>query len=242
MQSWGRPPRPGKAGTPDAAARQRQECLEEKILKEKPFDGKVPYAAQGVAAYNAGRFQEAMELFSKSIEENPKSPVAWFYAGVLHLQAGYRASTGRIGEFDKAITCLSESMACGNSTPCAYTERAHAYILKGAMAEARADAKKALELDADYAKAYLVLTTCSHVEGRHREAIVTASKYCELAPEDKERVKELRDFSAFWYEALSVPKIVAIFTLAKLVPLRLPDGTWMSDFRQVIMPIVAAPE
>jgi tetratricopeptide (TPR) repeat protein len=220
-----------RPGDPDAHG---QVWRKRKCLEELPLPKDQILALRGVAAYGAGKYRESMRLLRLALAKNPDNAAAWLYSGRIHLLVGTKVRPGDPEVLDKAIACFSHSLACGNSTAQVYMERACAYYGKDAVAEAKADTKTALELDVNYADAYAMLSNCEYDKGRYAEALIAMSKYCELVPEDGKSAAALRKY-ADWYAERTAPKVLTltkILTLSWFVPIELPGGMWMLDFRR----------
>lgn len=215
MQQWGRKPEKQEYNGPNrVVASFKNRCLTDKPTQDEIF------TFSGVHAFHAGRFREAMAMFVDAIELNPRNATAWLYVGIMHRE---------LGDYDKSIRCISESITSDGTNAMAYVERADAHYKKRDIANAKKDSLKALELDPNYVDAYAILGSCRHDEGRHAEALVAIAKYCELNPHDAEARKNYGDYHR-WFARVTKPKVLV---LSIPVLERLPDGNWLAGFRQL---------
>jgi len=225
MQQWGRNPEKQYYRTLKPAA----PSFKGKCLTDQTQDEIFTHA--GACAYRAGRFEDAIKMFGNALNDNPKNATALLYVGMMHAE---------FGDYDAGIRRISESIAINPCSEMAYAERAEAYFLKGDIARAKEDSLRSLELNPDYADAYALLGSCRSAEGRHAEALLAFSKYCELKPADAEGNAEYKRYQRNYLETMKPRK--KTFTINAFVPGQLPDGALMFKMLQVAVEITYGPK
>jgi tetratricopeptide (TPR) repeat protein len=205
--SFGRRPTPAvrKPGYP-------RECMPETIAG-RTLDS--IYAATGVLEYNAGNLHEAVRCFRYALMENRNNHLALMYVGIMERDFGFH---------EKAMRMFTRSIeACGDNAQ-AYVERALIHVKENSLKAAGADLVKALELDPNYAQAYLWLGQCKSQEGCHRDAVLLLTKYCELAPDD---IRNRNAIMAYKETALKIvkPGRPSVVGICRFVPRMTLDGS-----------------
>ncbi len=193
----------GKVGYP-------RNCLPETIAGRTVDDIDV---TTGILAYEAGRFEEAIRFFGNALRENGKNAIAYMYVGMMQRD---------FGAPDDAILMLTRSIGL-NGSPQAHVERCKAYIDRNALNDAREDAARAIELDPNYAPAYLWLGICKSQAGRHRDAIALLAKYFELAPEDSENREKFRAYREAALKLMN-PEPAPVGFVCRFTPVQTTDG------------------
>ncbi len=108
---------------------------------------------KGQAAYEQGKYDEAISSFETAVKKNPKDYVSWKHLGMALLDKG---------EPEKAIQALDKTLALSPDFPYALRTRGLAYISMGESDKGFADLSKAIKLSpelaqfhADLAQVYL---------------------------------------------------------------------------------------
>ncbi len=154
----------------------------------------------GVAKANAGRHEEAVAAFEKSLVEDPNLVEAheWI-AHILILQGDYdgaieryqrivarRPSTDskvslglaylRVGDVDMAVKTLSNAVAADPNHCKGWNNLSIAYLRQGKVADARAAAERAVALEPNFASAHVNLGNVELREGNAATAVAAFEK------------------------------------------------------------------
>ena len=126
-----------------------------------------------VGHYQAGRFNEAEQLFQAIIGQEPENPYALNFLGLVHKQRG---------QVKEAVALMRRSIA--NNPPIAnlYTNFAGLLLTVGDLKGAEEVSQQAMEHDSQSAQAYLDRGQARWRMGRHEEAIVDFQQSIELDP------------------------------------------------------------
>ncbi|KAK2575107.1 hypothetical protein KPH14_008833 [Odynerus spinipes] len=96
-------------------------------------------------------------------------------------------------QYKKALNGYNEVIAMCSNVPRYYGNRAACYMMLGLYRNALADAKKCIELDPMFLKAYIRVIKCSLILGDIIEAETYISKLLELDPDNKTIAAEQKD-------------------------------------------------
>lgn len=120
-----------------------------------------------------GRFsyEQAIELYTKAINLNPKYELAYNNRGIVYSHKN---------EFDKAIADYSKMIELNPKSSTAYFNRCGVYLTKGNYDQALSDAKKLIELKPDYGFAYVFRGRAYNGKGQYDLAIADFSKALEI--------------------------------------------------------------
>jgi len=124
----------------DAETRARKNRFYRELGRRKVQD--LPGNAQAhlelglVELDNFGNLDQARECFERACQLNPRLGVAWFFAGVTHLQ---RQEPG------EALRCLRRAERCGHATPAVAEARGDAHYNRGEFAGASRAYRQALQ-------------------------------------------------------------------------------------------------
>jgi Tfp pilus assembly protein PilF len=154
----------------------------------------------GMAKANAGRYEEAVAAFEKSLTEDPNLVEAheWI-AHIFILQGDYddaieryqrivarnpstdsKVSLGlaylRVGDVDMAVKTLSNAVAADPSHYKGWNNLSLAYLRQGKVADARAAAERAVELEPSFASAHVNLGNVELREGAAAAAVASFEK------------------------------------------------------------------
>lgn len=132
----------------------------------------------GVDASEAGRFEEAVALYTEAIELDPDLVDAYVNRSQAYLE---------LGRFDEALADANKAIQLEPELAGAYVNRAAAYSGLGRYDEALDDANKAIELEPELALAYVVRGIIYNdrvpgEEGDYSKALTDLNKAIELDP------------------------------------------------------------
>jgi tetratricopeptide (TPR) repeat protein len=103
------------------------------------------YVDRGIAQARGGNSKEAIELFTKAVQIDPKLEIAYLYRGNVYNETH---------KYDVAIEDYTKAIELKSNDASAYCNRAGAYALSGNSEQAIKDCTKAIELRPNYAMAY----------------------------------------------------------------------------------------
>ncbi|MEJ2183302.1 MAG: tetratricopeptide repeat protein [Nitrospirota bacterium] len=110
------------------------------IVQQTPGDYEV---RKGNYRLEDGRFEQAVEEFSKALEENPDHERAHLGLAIAYMQ---------MGKLDKALAAFDRTIELAPEMAVAYADRGIVRDRMGRYEEAVADYRKALELNPDLGK------------------------------------------------------------------------------------------
>ena len=139
---------------------------------------------EAMALYNAGKYQEASELFRILIEKNPQNPRYYFWLGdTLHRMKLYEDA---LKEKRRALKLESDNALYHYGLGVTLHEMGH-------YEEAQKEKQKALELEPDNALYHNSLGVTLHKMVQYEEAL-----------KEKQRALELKPDNAFYHNSLGV--------------------------------------
>jgi tetratricopeptide (TPR) repeat protein len=141
------------------------------VIEKEPDSVPVAYNNRGLALKEAGRFDEAIADFEKTIALDPSRNKAYNNLGVIYLNAGL---------FDKSIECFNKSIAINPTDVESYNNRGAFYAYTGQYEKALEDFSKAIELKEDDAAAYYNRGSLYRRAGREELAVPDYQKACEF--------------------------------------------------------------
>jgi tetratricopeptide (TPR) repeat protein len=175
----------------------------------------------GVAKTNAGRYDEAIAAFEKSLAVDPNLTVAheWI-AHILILQGDYegaieryqkivarnpstdsKVSLGlaylRVGDVDMAVKTLANAVAADAGNAKGWNNLSLAYLRQGDVDGARTAAEKAVALEPGYASAHVNLGNVRLREGDAAAAIASFEKAVSLEAEQVDAYYGLAEAHGF---------------------------------------------
>ena len=145
------------------------------VTNEKNYETASVLFYKGFAAYNKGKYEDAIEKYNESIELNSNHAETYNDRGIAKYELGQYHEA--IADYDKAIELKL------NYTE-TYNNRGAAKDKLGQYHEAIVDYDKAIELNLNYANAYNNRGNAKDELGQHREAIADYDKAIELSPND----------------------------------------------------------
>jgi tetratricopeptide (TPR) repeat protein len=146
--------------------------LWEDVIRKSPLKSRG-YNGLGLAYFDRGSYDKAIEAFGKAIELHPAYGVAFNNIGNSYYRSGF---------YDRAIEAQTEAIALEPNNAIFYDNRGLSYSGIGAYDRAVDDFSKAIELDPSYAKSYHNLGFVYHNKGMYRPAIEEYTKAIELDP------------------------------------------------------------
>ena len=130
---------------------------------------------KGYALGIAGKYQEAMEAFTKSIELDPRISMAYSNRSLVYTN---------LGIYQQALEDANKAIELDPRNALAYVNRGLAYYKLGNHQQALADANKAIELDPRISMAYLNRGVAYSKLGNYQRAIRDLDRAIELDPKD----------------------------------------------------------
>jgi tetratricopeptide (TPR) repeat protein len=122
----------------------------------------------------AGRFQEACDLYKVICKRNSEDAEAWFLCGAL---------SGQLGQFDNAIDCCRKAVGLKPDYLEAWYNLAQAYMHCDRTAEAITAYRKAIEIKPDYVEAHFNLGYALEQSGDYAGAIQSYRKAIDITPD-----------------------------------------------------------
>jgi tetratricopeptide (TPR) repeat protein len=133
----------GKSHNEDSGANRKTPLRDAELLLES-----------GIIAYREGRTEDAIRDLEAAIEIEPKSYSALFTLGNAYA---------RLGHHDKAIKAFQLSSLLADSSEL-HANIGNSYMALKDYASAKAEFKKAIELDPNYVGAQNTLSTCARCD------------------------------------------------------------------------------
>lgn len=165
----------------DQGARVRLAKLKAKI-KEKANN--EPLATQkvqeGMAAMQAKKYQQAIELFDKAISYRAMSDY-----NLSRTEANRGTCWYHLGHYAKAAQSYRSAISSDPNFAGAYRDRGTAYIKMSQYSLAVSDLTKAVKLDPNLANAYYNRALAYWSLKKWPEAQRDMERYCSVAPQDK---------------------------------------------------------
>ena len=180
------------------------------------MDSSIETIKVAVQHHQAGRLEQAEELYRLVLQNAPDHPVALHSLGVLLSQKGenqlaveliskaiasnpqmpqYHNTLGLVfealGKSDEAIKAYQEATKLAPHFAEAFHNMAIALQSQGCFDAAIENCKRAISIRPDYASAYNTIGYCLDMQGRDDEAIENYSKAVQLAPDYAEAYNHL---------------------------------------------------
>ena len=131
------------------------------------------HAQLGLAAFDHGRMEEALESFLLTRDLNPDAIEAWFNCGLVYQ---------RVGQLEDALACYQGAIRIAPDNPKTWCNLSSVQFERGDMAEAEKAARKAVELKPDYARAWDNLASVLSALNRYPEAAEACQHAIHLQP------------------------------------------------------------
>ncbi len=132
------------------------------------------YAQLGLAAYDHGRFDEALKAFLHMRDLGPEAIEGWFNCGLVYQ---------KMERFDEAIEAYQKALQIAPENPKPWCNLSAVYFERGDYAEAEKAARRSLGLKADYARAWDNLASALGAMNRLSDAAEACRKAIQLQPE-----------------------------------------------------------
>lgn len=136
----------------------------------------------GMALYERGRVEEALQAFEQSLRLNPRYSKTWSNLGLVYEE---------LGQEDEAEQAYLRALALRPDLAGACNNLGHLKLQQGDFAQAEAHLRKALELDPRYAQAQVNLGLLFHRRGQLDEARQRYEAALRLDPGDAEALNNL---------------------------------------------------
>ena len=131
------------------------------------------YNGLGLAYFNKGVYDKAIEAFARAIEIHPAYGVAYNNIGNSYF---------RTGLYDKALEAQNKAIALEPDNAIFRDNRGLTYSAIGSYDRAIADFTEAIKLDPSYAKSYHNLGFVYHKKGLYRQAIEEYTRAIAMDP------------------------------------------------------------
>lgn len=137
---------------------------------------------RGVILRQMGRPQEAINDYTKAIEDDPGNHQAWLNRANALLD---------LRQFQRAIQDLDKAIELRPMEAKTYSSRGVAYAQMGQWANAEANFKRAVELNPGFAEVYTNRGLMHFQRGNSQQAIADFEKYLTLVPDDHQIVFDI---------------------------------------------------
>jgi len=183
-------------------------------IELKSFEGMVPQSSklsdQGSKLINAGKYDQAIEIFTEAISEDQSNPVFYYYRGValdksgkieealedylksIELKPDFILPFSRIGniyakqrDFEKAIEFYKQAVELGDQNTFTHYNFGACLINLGNRKEAKDIFERLLSLDENYSDAYYQLGIIYTGLGEAAKAKEFLQKFIDMDPENK---------------------------------------------------------
>jgi tetratricopeptide (TPR) repeat protein len=163
---------------------------------------------KGVTLHQAGRLNEAEQVYRRLLSDNPANSDALHYLGLIAYQRqrypdaiamieaaiknnnrvpAFYCNLGNayksMGQFDQAISAYREAVRLDPGFQAAYNNLGSALIARGDLDEAAASCRRALELKPDFAEAHYNLGMALYDLGRPDEAAASYRQAIRFKPD-----------------------------------------------------------
>jgi tetratricopeptide (TPR) repeat protein len=151
---------------------QSEESLWKDVIRNSPMKARG-YNGLGLAYFNRGLYDRAIEAFASAISLHPAYGVAYNNIGNAYF---------RNGLYDRAIEAQTKAIALEPDNAIFRDNRGLSFSAIGAYDRAIDDFTKAIALDPSYAKSYHNLGFVYHSKGLYRQAIEEYTRAIALDP------------------------------------------------------------
>jgi tetratricopeptide (TPR) repeat protein len=137
----------------------------------------------GLASHKAGRFKEAIDIYTEVIKKHPRAADAYDWRGMAYDE---------LNELDKALADFNEAINLAPGYADAYNNRGEIFRKKKMYREALGDYRKALQLDANFPEAHYNIALVMEADKKNDLAAKELLQYIKLKPDatDKTAVLE----------------------------------------------------
>jgi putative nucleotidyltransferase with HDIG domain len=138
-----------------------ERAAEEEAEKARKAEEATALRNEGKALVRLGKEEEALEVFVKAIELDPRNAASWRSKGV---------ALGRLGRDEEALKAFVKAVELDPANAEAWRNRGTALVRLGRDKEALQDFLKAIELNPEYATTWVSKVTALFGLGRDEEA------------------------------------------------------------------------
>ncbi len=154
------------------------------------------YVDSGVAHYNSGEYEKAIDEYNRAIELNPNYAPAYNNRGLAYYDQGMYSSA--IADYTRAIQLSPNDTIAYYNRGNTYYDRENAYTDQGNYNLAIADYTRAIQLDPNHVNSHQNLGNVYYDQERYSESLPYYRRYLQLAGDEAEqwvidRVAELED-------------------------------------------------
>jgi tetratricopeptide (TPR) repeat protein len=132
------------------------------------------YAQAGLAAYDAGQWDAALESFLRVRDLDPGAVEGWFNCGLVYQ---------KMGRFDEALASYQEALKIAPENPKTWCNLSSVWFEQGNAEESENAARECLRLKVDYARAWDNLASALNAQGKFNEAVNACQQAIRIQPE-----------------------------------------------------------
>ena len=131
------------------------------------------YAQLGLAAFDYGRMEEALQSFLQMRDLGPETVEGWFNCGLVYQ---------KMGRLDEAVDSYQEAVRLAPDNPKPWCNLSSVWFERGDYADAEKAARQALELKPDYSRAWDNLAATLSAVNRLAEAEAACKEAIRFQP------------------------------------------------------------
>jgi len=131
------------------------------------------HAQLGLAAFDHGRMEEALESFLLTRDLAPEAVEGWFNCGLVYQ---------RMGQMDDAVACYHGAIRIAPDNSKSWCNLSSVSFERGDLAEAEKAARQSLTLKPDYARAWDNLASVLSAQNRLTEAAEACEQAIRIQP------------------------------------------------------------
>ena len=131
------------------------------------------HAQLGLAAFDHGRFEEALSAFLRMRDSAPEAVEGWFNCGLVYH---------KMGRLDEALKSYQEAVRVAPANPRTWCNLSAVWFDCGDFTESEKTARRAIELKDDYARAWDNLASALSAQNRLPEAAEACERAIHLQP------------------------------------------------------------
>lgn len=142
-----------------------------------------PELREAIEYHKAGKFKDAIEVYTEYLEKNPRSAEALNWRGMAYDD---------LNQPDKAMDDFNKAIEIKPDYADAYNNRGEVYRKEKKLMEALRDYRKAGDLDKNFPEAHYNLAVVYEAQKKNDLALKEFSEYLRLAPNaaDKQQITE----------------------------------------------------
>ena len=131
------------------------------------------YAQAGLAAYDAGEWDAALDSFQRVRDLDPASVEGWFNCGLVFQ---------KMGRLDEALASYQEAIKIAPENPKTWCNLSSVWFERGNPEESEKAARECLRLKVDYARAWDNLASALNAQGKLGEAANACQQAIRINP------------------------------------------------------------